>query len=68
MTPGVKLSNASEEYANIEDLILHHLYHEGALPCKLALPSEIMAARNIRALQSLAVFEEGLSMGFQNCG
>ncbi|XP_071801556.1 uncharacterized protein [Asterias amurensis] len=64
---GVKLSNASEEYANIEDLILHHLYHEGALPCKLALPSEIMAARNIRALQSLAVFEEEFWVRITQC-
>ncbi|XP_038071680.1 uncharacterized protein LOC119740437 isoform X2 [Patiria miniata] len=55
---GVKLSNATEEFSTIEDLIVHHLYHEGTLPCKLALPPDIMAAGNIRALQSLALFEE----------
>ncbi|XP_022091301.1 ras and Rab interactor 2-like isoform X1 [Acanthaster planci] len=55
---GVKLSRSAEEFSTIEDLILHYLHQKGTLPCKLVLPPEIMAARNIRALQSLALFEE----------
>ena len=58
----IKWSQSDREFNKIEDLVDHHMLVEEKLPCRLVLPEDIMKAKNIRELQSLAVLEEGQSI------
>ncbi len=58
-TGKIKWNQSDKEFDKIEDLIDYHMLVEDKLPCRLVLPEIIMKAKNIRELQSLAVFEEG---------
>ncbi|XP_072031998.1 uncharacterized protein [Amphiura filiformis] len=54
----IKWDLSDKEFDKIEELIDYHMLVEEKLPCRLILPEAIMKAKNLRELQSLAVFEE----------
>ncbi|XP_054759123.2 uncharacterized protein LOC129265151 [Lytechinus pictus] len=55
---GVKLSKGDMVFPLLDNLIAYHMQTEAQLPCLLTLPKAVMAARNLREIQSLALLEE----------
>lgn len=55
---GVKLLIEDMVFPALDNLIAYHIQTQIGLPCRLALPKAVMAARNLREIQSLALLEE----------